>query len=132
MKSKALSHSNSVIIIQIYSKIRRATWKVLKKSECTWSSEDCICSNFYLTVHLLDDSLKIKTNNISISIRRITIAERVRVVGILQQYVSITLSVCIDHRSFNAGVRNAWRPENEEFSSVYRKLLHLSAGDRHL
>ena len=51
--------------------------------------------------------------------------ERARVVGMLQQYVSITLSVCIDHRSLNAGVRNAWRPENDEFSSVYRKMRHF-------
>ena len=34
-------------------------------------------------------------------------------------------------RSFNAGVRNAWRPENE-LSLVYRKLRHLTAGDRDL
>ena len=132
MKSKALSHSNSVLIIQINSKIPRATWKLLKNAKCMWSSEDCICSNFYLTIRLLDASLKIKTDNISISIRRITTAERARVVGMLQQYVSITLPVCIDHRSLNAGVRNAWRPENGEFRSVYRKLRPLSAGDRDL
>ena len=58
--------------------------------------------------------------------------ERARVVGMLQQYVSITVSVCIDHRSLNAGVRNAWRPENDDFNSVYHKLRHLSAGDRNL
>ena len=46
--------------------------------------------------------------------------------------VSITLPVCIDHRSLNVGVRNACRPGNDEFSLVYRKLLHLSAGDRDL
>ena len=54
--------------------------------------------------------------------------ERARAVGMLQQHVSITLPICIGHRSLNAGVRNAWRPENDEFSLVYRKLRHLSAG----
>ena len=69
---------------------------------------------FYLITNLLDASLKIKIDNISISICRITTAERAKVVGMLQQYVSITLSVCIGHQSLNAGVRNAWRPENDE------------------
>ena len=129
MKSKALSHSESVIIIQIYSKIPCATWKVLKNAKCTWSSRDCICSNFYHTAHLLTASLKRKIDNISIIIRRFTIAERARAIGMLQQYVSITLPVCIGHRSLNTGVRNAWRPENGVFSLVYRKLRHLSARD---
>ena len=132
MKSKALSPSNSVIIIQLYCKIPRATWKVLENANCMWSSRYCICSNFYITTHLLNASQKRKTDNISIIIRRITTAERARAVGMLQQYVSITLFVCIVHRSLNAGVRNPWRPENDEFSSVYRKLRHLSAGDRDL
>ena len=111
MKSKALSHSNSMIIIQVYGKLPCATWKVLKNAKCTWSSKDCICSNFYLTTHLLNASLKRKTDNISIITRRITTAERTRAVGMLQQHVSITLAVCIGRRSLNAGVRNAWRPE---------------------
>ena len=114
--SKALSHSNSVVIVQIYSKIPRATWKVLKKAKCTWSLRDCICSIFYLAIHLLNASLKRKTDNISIILRRITTAERARAVDVLQQYVSITLPICIGHRSLNAGIRNAWRPENDEFS----------------
>ena len=87
---------------------------------------------FYLTSHLLNASLKRKTDNMSIIIRRITTAERARAVGMLQQYVLITLSVCIGHRSLNAGVRNAWRPENDEFSLVYRIPRYLSAGDRDL
>ena len=62
----------------------------------------------------------------------ITTAERARAVGMLQQYISITLPFCLGHRSMNAGVRNAWRPENDEFSLVYRKLRPLSAGDRDL
>ena len=132
MKSKALSHSNSVIIIPVYSKIPHATWKVLKNAKCTWSSRDCICSNFYLPAHLLNASLKRKTDIISIILRRITTAERARAVGMLQQYVSITLPVCIGHGSLNTGVRNAWQPEIDEFSLVCPKLRHLSAGDRGL
>ena len=121
MKSKALSHSYSVIIIQVYSKIPRATWKVLKNAKCTWSSRDCICSNFYLITHLLNASLKRKTVNNSILIlRRITTKERARASGMLQQYVPITLPVCIGHRSLIAGVRNSWRSENNEFSLVYQ------------
>ena len=122
MKWKALSHSNAVIIFQVYSKILRATRKVLKNAKCTWSSRDCFCSKFYLTAHLLNASLKRKTDNISIILRPITTAERSRAVGMLQQYVSSSLPICIGHRSLNAGVRNAWRPENDEFSLVYRNL----------
>ena len=92
MKSKALSDSNSLIIIQVYSKMPCATWKVLKIAKCTRSSRDFICSNFYLTTHLLNASLKRKTDNISIITRRITTAGRTRAVGMLQQYVSITLA----------------------------------------
>ena len=132
MKSKTLTHSNSVIIIQVYSNIPHATWKVLKNATCMWSSRDCICSNFYLTTHLLNASLKRKTDNISIILCHITTPERARAAGMLQQYISITLPVCIGHRSLNAGVQNAWRPENDEFSLVYHKLRHLSAGDQDL
>ena len=65
---------------------------------------------FYLITHLLNALLKRKTDSTSIILRRITKAERARAVGMLQQYVSITLPVCIDHRSLNAGVQNAWPP----------------------
>ena len=87
---------------------------------------------FYLATHLMNVSLKRKPDKISIITWRITSAERTRAVGMLQQYVSITLVGCIGHRSMNARVRNAWRPENDEFSLVYRKLPLLSAGDRNL
>ena len=103
-----------------------------KNAKCTWSSQDCICSIFYLTTHLLIASLKRKTDNISIILRRITTAERARAAGMLQQYVSITLLFYIGHRWLNAGVRNAWRPENDEFCLIYRKLRHLSAGNQDL
>ena len=107
MKSKALSHSNSVIIIQVYSNIPRATWKVLENAKCTGSSRDCTCSSFYLTTHLLNSSLKRNTDNISIILQRITTAERARAVGMLQQYASIKFPICTGQRSLNAGVRNA-------------------------
>ena len=129
---KSIITFNSVIIIQIYSKIPHATRKVLKNAKCTWNSRDCIRSNFYLSTHLLNASLKRKTNSIFSILRRITIAEGARAVGMLQQYVPITLPVCIGHGSLNTGVRNAWQPEIDEFSSVYCKLRHLSAGDRDL
>ena len=108
MKSNTLSHLNSVIIIQVYSPILRATWKALKNAKCTWSLRDCVCSNFYLAAHLLNASLKGKTDNISIILGHITTAEGARALGMLQQYVLITLPVCIGHRLLNAGVRNAW------------------------
>ena len=106
---------------------------MLKHEKCTWSSQDCICSIFffYLPTHLLNASLKRKKQQqFSIIQRRITTAERARAVGVLQQYISITLAVCIGHRSLNAGVRNAWRSENDEFSLDYRKLRNLSVEDR--
>ena len=132
MKSQVLYPSIAMIILQIFSKTPLAKREVLKNEKCTWSSRDCICSNFYLTTHLLNASLKRKTDNISIILRRITTAERARAVGLLQQYVSIALPVCIGHSSLNTGVRNAWQPEIDEFSLVCRKLRHLSAGDRDL
>ena len=69
------------------------------------------------------DTEKKKTDSVSIILWRITTAERARAVDV---------PICIGHRWLNAGVRNAWRPENDEFSLVYRKLRHLSAGDRDL
>ena len=53
-----------MIIVQIFNKIARAKREVLKNKKCTWSSRDCICSNFYFTDHLLNVSLKRKPNNI--------------------------------------------------------------------
>ena len=50
--------------------------------------------------YLLNASLKGKTDNISIILWRITTAEMAKAVGMLQQCVSITLPVCIGHRSF--------------------------------
>ena len=54
------SHKFAVIIIQIFSKTPRAKRDVLKNEKCTWSSRIF----FYFTNHLLNVSLKRKTNNI--------------------------------------------------------------------
>ena len=131
MKSKALSHSNNS---DNYSGIQENSTCNLESAQKSKMHVGLARLHlqhfFYLTTHLLNASLKRKTDIISIIIRRITTAERARAIDMLQQYVSITLPVCIGHRSLNADVQNAWRLENDGFSLVYRKLRHLSAGDR--
>ena len=105
MKTYTWSQKHYHIWIQWYSKIPRAKWEGLKNAKCMLSSRDCICSSFYLAIHLLNTSLKRKTDNIFIILRLITTAERARAVGMLQQYVSsITLLICTGHRSLNASV----------------------------
>ena len=48
-----------------YSDIQQnSTCKAGSPQKCSWSSRDCICSYFYFTNHLLNVSLKRKTNNI--------------------------------------------------------------------
>ena len=74
-------------------------------------------------------TVKRKTDSISTFIRRMTTAETARAVGLLQQYVSSTLPVCLGPRLWNADVRNDWLPENDELSLVCRELRHLSVGD---
>ena len=106
--------------------------KCSKTQNARGAREIAFAAIFNLTTHLLYASLKRKTDNIPIILRCITTTERARAVGMLQQYVLITLPFCLGHRSLNAGVGNAWRPENDEFSLVYRKLRHLSAGDQDL
>ena len=64
MKSQASYPSIAMIIIQIFSKISRAKREVLKNEKCTWSSRDCICSDFYFINNLLNTSLKRKPINI--------------------------------------------------------------------
>ena len=51
-----------MIIIQIFSKTLCAKREVLKNEKCTWSLRGCICSNFHFANHLLNVSLKRKTN----------------------------------------------------------------------
>ena len=58
-------------------------------NKCTWSSRDCICSIFYFTNHLLNASLKRKTSNICIIIRRMTTEKAARAVGVLRQAAGV-------------------------------------------
>ena len=60
MEPPALQYSIAVIIIRVFSETLRAKQEVIKTAKCTWSSRDCIRSNFYLTKHLLNVSLKRK------------------------------------------------------------------------
>ena len=53
-----------MIIIQIFSKISHAKREMLKNEKCTWRSWDCICSSLCLKNHLMNVSLKRKTNTI--------------------------------------------------------------------
>ena len=61
--------------------------EVLKNEKCMLNSRDCICSNLYLTNHLLNFALIRKTDNISIIIRRMTTVteKRARAIVMLQQ-----------------------------------------------
>ena len=93
MRSQELYNSIAVIIIRVFSKIARAKRGVLKNAKCTWSSRDCICSNFYLTNHLLDVSLKRKTENISIIILRMFTEERAKAVFMLQQGNGVCIQI---------------------------------------
>ena len=66
-----------------------------------------------------------------IIIRRMTTAETARAVGLLQQYVSLTLHFCISPRSLNASIQNG---DLKMMSSVcfVVNCNKLSAGDRDL
>ena len=127
MMSQARSKSISTIIIQLYSKTLRATWKVLENAKCEWSSEVFICSICYLTIHLLNVSLKRKTNNIFTIMRQMTTAESTRADGPLKQYVWLTLHIHISPRSLKTCIRNVWRPANDDFSLFRHYLQHLPA-----
>ena len=78
-----------MIIIQILSKTPCEKWEVLRNDKCTWSSRGCICSNVCHKNHLLNVSLKRKTDNISIIIRRMTTEKRAKAVGIPRQCAGI-------------------------------------------
>ena len=101
---------------------------MLKNAKCTWSPRDCICSNFNLTTHLLNVSLKRKTDNISI-MRLMTTKKRARAVGMLHSkvlvYVLLKLPIGIGSKSLNACVQGACQPESGKFSMVCCKLQHL-------
>ena len=68
MKIYTWSHKHYIILIQrllfkYITKLHVQHGKCSKTQKCTWSSRDCICSNFYLTNHLLNVSLKGKTKH---------------------------------------------------------------------
>ena len=115
----------STIIIQLYSKTLHATWKVLENIKCPCTSKLFICSLCYLTIHLLNVSLKRKTNNIFTMMRRMTTAESTRADGPLKQYVWLTVHIHITPRSLNTCIRNIWRPANDDFSLFCHELRHL-------
>ena len=95
------SHQSSNIAVSAISRAPRAKWEVLKNAFfvfehlplCTWSSRDCIYSNFCHTTHLLNVSLKENlTGKTSIIIQRMTTEERARAFGIPRQGSSIQVS----------------------------------------
>ena len=127
MMSQACRKSISTIIMQLNSKTLHAKWKVLENAKCTWSSKIFICSICYLTIHLLNVSLKRKTNNVFTIMRRTTTAESTRADGPLKQYVWLTLHIQITPRSLNTCIRNVWRHANDDFSLFRHELRHLPA-----
>ena len=126
MMSQAYRKSISMKIIQLYSKNLRATWQVLENAKYTWNLRVCICSISYLKFHLLNVSLKRKTNNIFTIMRRMTTAEGTRADGPLL-YVWLTLHIHITTRSLHTCIRNVWRPANDDFSLFRHELRHLPA-----
>ena len=106
-------------------KTPRATWKVLKNANCTWSSRDCLCSSFISQLICWMFQWKEKQTFPP----TYSIWERASTIGLLKQYELITLHICIGPQSLNVSVQFDWRPENE-FSLVCCKLRHLSVGDQ--
>ena len=127
MMSQACRMSISTIIIQLYSKTLRARGKCSKTQKCTWRSKLFICSICYLTIHLLNVSLKRKTNSIFTIMRRMTTAESKKADGPLKQHVWLTLHIHITPRSLNTCIRTVWRPANDDFSLFRHELRHLPA-----
>ena len=125
MMSQACRKSISTILIQLYSKTLRATWKKIENAKCTRSSKVFICSICYLLIHFLNVSLKRKANNIFTIMLRMTTAESTRADGPLKQYVWLTLHIHITHGSLNTCIRNVWRPKNDDFCLFRHELRHL-------
>ena len=71
-----------LIIIQILSKTPCAKWEVLKTKNARGARGGCICSTVCHKHHLLNVSLKRKTDDVSIIIRRMATGKRARAVGI--------------------------------------------------
>ena len=73
------------------SGIRQSTIRHIESArKRTSPSRNCISSIFYLTIHLLNGLLNIKTNNIFTIMPRLTTADRARAAGLL--HIRITLS----------------------------------------
>ena len=114
--SQAYSTSISMIIIQLYSKILRATWKVLEKAKCTWSLKVFICIICYPAIHLLSVSLKRKNkqhfhNHAAYDYSR-EYKRRWCVKTLHMTYVADLHNPPI----INTCIRNVWRPVNDGFS----------------
>ena len=112
----------AVIIIQVSSKTLRAKLQeVLKNANCKWSLRDCICSTFDLTNHLVNVSLKRRTD-ISIIKWHMTTEERARDVDMPQQGAGIHIAFVAHLLKLvpilNAGVKDAWQPENNSVQFV--------------
>ena len=111
----------SMIIIQLYSKTLHATLKVLENIKCMWTSKVFICSLCYLTIHLLNVSLKRKTNNIFTMMRQREYKSRWSVKTICMAYGAHPHNT----RSLNTCIRNIWRAANDDFSLFRHELRHL-------
>ena len=72
IKSHVLYPLIAIIIIQILNNTPRANLEMLKNEKYTCSSKYYICRKFYHTDHLLNVSLKRKSENFSIIIRHLT------------------------------------------------------------
>ena len=101
-----------------------AKWEVLKTEKCTWSSRGCICSKVSHKNHLLNVSLKRKTNNISIIIRRMTTEKRARAVGILRQGAGIRQVSIFSENVTNPGLL----PTNQTELLIFRSPVISDAG----
>ena len=84
-KHKVSGSLIAIITFQILSNIPRANLEMLKNEIC--SLKDYFCRNFYHTKHLLNVSLKWKTENISIFIWHVTTEKRAKGISMLQNGV---------------------------------------------
>ena len=78
-----------MIIIQIFSKTLHAKRDVLKNEKCTWSSRDCICSNFFTQIIFGIFHFKEKQTTFYIIMRRMTTEKGARAVDILRKGAGI-------------------------------------------
>ena len=103
--------------IQVISKTPQPKREELKNAKRMWSSTGCMCSNAYLTEHLMDVSLKRKTDTISIIIRRMSTDVRAKAVGMQQQGAGIRQ---VSHFSQNTDYR-----KRTEYLNNYHRIRML-------